>query len=87
MLVLLPVPQTVLPPEWCPRSPLLSGGGPQLQALWRHLLLVSRQRARSLRLPCPQLRCARLHLLRMHFGRPKRQYMLHYCTAIPMSMM
>jgi hypothetical protein len=35
--------------------------------VWRHLHLVSRQWARSLRLPCPQLRCERLHLLRMHF--------------------
>jgi hypothetical protein len=69
MLLLLPGPQAVLPPEWCPRSPPWSGGEPWLQVLWRHLLSVSRQRARSLRLPCPQLRCKRLHLLQTHFWR------------------
>ena len=67
MLLLLRGPQAVLPPEWCPRSPPWSGGEPWPWVLCRHLLLVSRQWAWSLRLPCPQLTCEQLHLLRMHF--------------------
>jgi hypothetical protein len=65
LLLLLPDPQAVLPLEWCPRSPPWSGGEPWLKVLWRHLLLVWPQRKRSLRLPCPQLRCERLHLLQI----------------------
>ena len=43
LLTLVPVPQVVLPLEWCPRFQLWSGEVPRLHALWRHPPLLSRQ--------------------------------------------